>query len=79
MRDAHLRWATLCCAAVVVGCAGGAQINYESAPPDTMAGDVAEDTGDAAGLEQAEGECRRQGKHAVAQRVEGETVYNCAD
>jgi hypothetical protein len=34
---------------------------------------------EARALEQAEAECARQGKHAVAQRVEGETVYDCAD
>jgi hypothetical protein len=79
MREAHVRWAMLCCVAVVVGCAGGPQINYESAPPDTMTGDVAEDTGDAAALEQAETDCGRQGKHAVTRRIEGETVYDCAD
>jgi hypothetical protein len=44
-----------------------------------MTGDVAEDSGDAAALEQAEADCRRQGKHAVSQRIEGETVYDCAD
>jgi hypothetical protein len=34
---------------------------------------------EARGLEQAESECAKQGKHAVSQRVEGETVYGCSD
>ena len=37
------------------------------------------DSGEARALEQAEADCARQGKHAVSQRVEGETVYDCAD
>jgi hypothetical protein len=36
-------------------------------------------TREARALEQAESECAKQGKHAVSQRVEGETVYGCAD
>jgi hypothetical protein len=36
-------------------------------------------TREARGLEQAESECAKQGKHAVTQRVEGETVYGCAE
>ena len=37
------------------------------------------DPGEAQALEQAETDCARQGKQAVSQRVEGETIYNCAD
>jgi hypothetical protein len=36
------------------------------------------DSGEARALEQAEADCARQGKHAVSQRVEGETIYDCA-
>jgi hypothetical protein len=35
------------------------------------------DSGEARALEQAESDCARQGKHAVSQRVEGETIYHC--
>jgi hypothetical protein len=80
VKDSHVRWGTLCCASLVAACAGGPQINYESTPPDPMTTDTANDnSGDAAALEQAERDCRRDGKHAVAQRIEGETVYDCAD
>lgn len=34
---------------------------------------------EARALEQAEAECAAQGKHAVAERTEGETLYHCAD
>lgn len=73
-----MRWTLLVCAAVVTGCAGGPQIAYESAPDTLQSGDAA-DPGEAGALEQAEADCARQGKHAVSQRVEGETLYDCAD
>jgi len=65
-------------AVVLAACAGSPQLAYESAP-DEMAANNAVDSGEARALEQAEADCARQGKHAVSQRVEGETVYNCAD
>jgi hypothetical protein len=34
---------------------------------------------EARALEQAEAECAKQGKHAVSQRSENETLYGCAD
>jgi hypothetical protein len=34
---------------------------------------------EARALEEAEADCAKQGKHAVAARVEGETMYDCAD
>jgi hypothetical protein len=61
------------CAVVAAGCMGGP-------PPDNpTASPRAEQRGEARGLEQAESECASHGKHAEAQRVEGETVYNCVD
>jgi len=66
------------CALAVAGCAGAPQIGYESDPNAMQQGDVA-DPGEAQALEQAEADCARQGKHAVSHRVEGETVYDCAD
>ncbi|HXW73711.1 MAG TPA: hypothetical protein VEK10_02750 [Steroidobacteraceae bacterium] len=59
-------------------CAGGPQIGYESAPDSVQGGDAA-DAGEAQALEQAEADCARQGKHAESKRIEGETVYDCAD
>ena len=68
---------TSLCLAAVAACAGGApQLAYESAPQAMQQGDAV-DPGEAQALEQAESECARQGKHAVARRVEGETFYDC--
>lgn len=73
-----MKMITSLCLAVVAACAGEPQIAYQSAPDATQQAEVV-DPGEAQALEQAEAECARQGKHAVAQRVEGETVYDCQD
>ena len=39
----------------------------------------AQERGEARALEQAEADCAAHGKHAVAERSEGETLYHCAD
>ena len=65
-------------AVVLAACAGSPQLAYESAP-DEMTERNAVDSGEARALEQAEADCARQGKHAVSQRAEGETLYDCAD
>jgi hypothetical protein len=61
------------CAVVTAGCMGGPPLDNPTASP------RAEQRGEARALEQAESECASQGKHAEAQRVDGETVYNCVD
>jgi hypothetical protein len=63
---------------VLAGCAGGPQIAYQSADDPTQSADAA-DPEEARALEQAETDCARHGQHAVSQRVEGETVYQCTD
>jgi hypothetical protein len=73
-----LKLTVLVWALVSTGCAGGPPIAYESAPDAVQEGNAA-DPGEAQALEQAEAECARQGKHAVSKRIEGETVYDCAD
>ena len=64
---------------VLTACAGSPQLAYESAPPDQMTDSSSVDSGEARALEQAETDCARQGKHAISQRVEGETLYDCTD
>jgi len=68
-------------AVVLAACAGSPQLAYESAPDQvTENGPVdSVDSGEARALEQAEADCARQGKHAVSQRVEGETIYDYVD
>ncbi len=39
----------------------------------------AERRSEARALEQAEADCAAQGKHAEAERSEGETLYHCVD
>lgn len=49
-------------------------------PPDNLAASPrAEQREETQGLEKAQAECVKHGKHAVAQRTEGETLYTCAD
>lgn len=62
------------CAALAGGCVMGPP------PPDNPTSSPrAERRSEARSLEQAEAECAAQGKHAVAERSEGETLYHCAD
>jgi hypothetical protein len=60
-------------AVLTTGCMGGPPIDNPTASPRS------EQRGETRGLEKAESECASQGKHAEAQRVEGETVYTCVD
>ena len=46
---------------------------------DAMQQGNAADPGEAQALEQAEADCARQRKHAVSQRSEGETIYDCSN
>lgn len=64
----------LACATLIVGCtlAPPAQDNPTASPR-------SEQRRETRGLEQAEADCAAQGKHAVAERSEGETLYHCAD
>jgi hypothetical protein len=63
---------------VLAACTAAPQLAYESDPAPMNQGSAV-DTGEARALEQAEADCARQGKHAVSKRVEGETIYDCAD
>jgi hypothetical protein len=67
----------LVCSTFIVACAGGPPLENPSAPG-AMRPDV-DERREARALEQAESDCASQGKHAVSQRVEGETIYSCAD
>jgi hypothetical protein len=73
-----MKWTVLVSALFGAACAGGPQVGYQSAPDARQQGDAA-DAGEAQALEQAEADCARQGKHAEAKRIEGETVYDCTD
>jgi hypothetical protein len=66
-----MRLITLGCAATILGCVNA------PAPDDPAASARAQQRIEARELEQAQVECARQGKHAVATRAEGETLYAC--
>jgi len=65
------------CITLLAACAAGPPVDSPSAPG-AMRPDV-DDRREARALEQAEAECAKQGKHAVSQRSENETLYGCAD
>jgi hypothetical protein len=71
------RIAMMASVASLMACAGEPPVDNPSAPG-AMRPDV-DQAREARGLEQAESECAKHGKHAVSQRVEGETVYGCAE
>jgi hypothetical protein len=59
---------------LVVGCVmGPPPLDNPTASP------RAQERGEARALEKAEADCAAKGKHAVAERSEGETLYHCAD
>jgi hypothetical protein len=64
----------LACIALIGGCALA-----PPAPDNPTASPRAEQRSEARALERAEAECAAQGKHAVAERSEGETLYHCVD
>ena len=67
---------TSLCTVLLVACAGGPQVAYQSDPGAAQSAEAV-DPAEARALEQAESECARQGQHAVSRRVEGETLYEC--
>jgi len=56
---------------LVAACVSGPPLENPTASP------RAQQRSEARALEQAEAECARQGKHAEAQRADGETIYAC--
>ena len=73
-----MKWMASLCTILLVACAGGPQIGYQSAPDAPQSGDGG-DPAEARALEQAESDCARQDQHAVSKRIEGETLYDCVD
>ena len=62
---------------LLVACAAGPPLDNTSAAGSMGPG--VDQSGEARALEAAETDCARDGKHAVSQRVEGETVFDCVD
>ena len=70
-----MNWSAVVCTALVAGCANSPPLDNPSAPGAGRPG--VDQRREARALEQAETECARQGKRAVARRQEGETFYDC--
>jgi putative hemolysin len=72
-----MKWTLMGCLALITGCANTPPPDNHSLPG---AGQPAVDERrEARALEQAESNCASQGKHAVASRVDGDTIYTCVD
>ena len=72
-----MKWTLLAAAACAVGCVNAPPVENPSAPAEFRS--ASEERAEARALEQAEAECASQEKQAEAHRIEGETVYTCAD
>lgn len=70
-----MRWIVLGCVVLTSACVNSPPADNPSSPSSFQP--QSEDRSEAHALERAEADCVRQGKHAVAKRVEGDTVYSC--
>lgn len=62
-------------AGALAACSGSPPVDNPSAPGAFRP--AAEQRSEARALELAEADCVKQGKHAEASRVDGDTVYTC--
>ena len=60
---------------LLTACTNSPPVDNPSAPGSFRP--ATEQRSEARGLELAEADCAKQGKHAEASRVEGDTVYTC--
>ena len=72
-----MKWIALACVAVVTGCVNSLPIDNPSRPGEIRP--QSDERVEARQLERAEAACSAQGKHAVAHRDEGVTLYDCKD
>ena len=72
-----MKWIALTCSAVMAGCVNSPPIDNPSSPGEIRP--ESDDRVEARQLERAEADCSAQGKHAVARRDEGVTLYDCRD
>ena len=72
-----MKWTLWAAAVCVAGCVNAPPVENPSAPAEFRGS--TEQAMEARQLEKAEADCASRGKHADAQRIEGETVYTCSD
>jgi hypothetical protein len=70
-----MKWTALAGLVVIAGCVNSPPIDNPSAPGEIRP--ASDERIEARQLEQAEADCTAQGKHAVARREEGLTLYDC--
>jgi hypothetical protein len=70
-----MKWMTLTGTLLVSACVNSPPIDNPSSPNQFHSS--SEQMSEARQLERAEADCAAQGKHAVARRIEGQTVYDC--
>jgi hypothetical protein len=70
-----MKWMTVIGSLLVVACVNSPPIENPSSPSQFRGS--SEQASEARQLEKAEADCAAQGKHAVARRVEGTTLYDC--
>jgi hypothetical protein len=61
--------------AILCACTNSPPVDNPSSPGSFRP--ATEEVGEARALEAAEADCVKQGKHAEARRVDGDTVYDC--
>jgi hypothetical protein len=66
---------TMALLGVLAACSNSPPVDNPSSPGSFRP--ASEEHGEARALEVAEADCVKQGKHAQASRVEGDTVYTC--
>lgn len=72
-----MRWTAVVCTTLIAACANSPPVDNPSAPGSFR--DRTDERREARQLEEAEANCAKQGKHAVARRDEGQTLYDCVD
>lgn len=72
-----MKWPAVVFTTLVAACANAPPVDNPSAPGAFRA--PVDERREARALEQAEADCARQGKRAVATRDEGETLFHCED
>jgi len=70
-----MKFLTVALLGLLGACSNSPPVDNPSAPGAFRPG--SEEHSEARALELAEADCAKQGKHAQANRVDGETVYTC--
>jgi hypothetical protein len=70
-----MKWIAVILVSCLAACTNAPPVDNPSAPGSFRP--ATEEAGEARALERAESDCAAQGKHAVAKRVEGDTIYEC--